>query len=106
MAHYAIMNVGTERLHRKAGNLYEVVYETERGAKGACTRLNREYTGCEMKVENGKDVVQWVVVNYAEYCARPVKMVEKTNLMSGKKYMEAEDTPNCCSPSSETYWSM
>ena len=33
-------------------------------------------------------------------------MVEKTNLMSGKKYMEAKGTPLCCSPSSETYWSM
>jgi hypothetical protein len=35
----------------------------------------------------------------------PVKMVERTNLMSGKKFMEAEDTPYFCSPASETYWS-
>lgn len=33
-------------------------------------------------------------------------MVERVNLMSGKKYMELADTPRCCSPSSETYWSM
>jgi hypothetical protein len=33
-------------------------------------------------------------------------MVERVNLMSGKTYMEAEDTPPCCSPASETYWSM
>ena len=33
-------------------------------------------------------------------------MVERTNLMSGQKYMEAEDTPNYCSPASEAYWSM
>ena len=32
--------------------------------------------------------------------------VEKTNLMTGKKYMESVNTPLCCSPSSETYWSM
>lgn len=41
--------------------------------------------------------------------AKPVeapKMVEKTNLMTGKKYMEEEGTPRCCSPASELYWSM
>jgi hypothetical protein len=34
------------------------------------------------------------------------EMVERVNLMSGKKYMERRDTPIFCSPSSETYWSM
>jgi len=33
-------------------------------------------------------------------------MVERTNLMSGKKYMEDVNTPNFCSPASESYWSM
>lgn len=33
-------------------------------------------------------------------------MVERTNLMSGEKYMEEEGTPNYCSPASEAYWSM
>ena len=32
--------------------------------------------------------------------------VERTNLMTGEKYKERFDTPMCCSPSSETYWSM
>lgn len=36
----------------------------------------------------------------------PARKVEKTNLMTGKTYMEAVDTPLCCSPASETYWSM
>jgi hypothetical protein len=34
------------------------------------------------------------------------RMVERTNLMSGKKYQEDVNTPYFCSPSSETYWSM
>jgi len=34
------------------------------------------------------------------------RMVERTNLMSGKTYQEDVNTPNCCSPASETYWSM
>ena len=35
-----------------------------------------------------------------------VKMVERTNLMTGKKYMEPANTPNYCSPASEAYWTM
>jgi hypothetical protein len=101
---YVIINVGTERAHKKAHSM--AVYKTEGAAKGVCTRLNREYTGCSMQIDDaGHDVVQWKVMPLADYIARPVKMVERTNLMSGLKYMEAEDTPNFCSPSSEAYWS-
>lgn len=30
----------------------------------------------------------------------------EVNMMSGKKFQERYDTPNYCSPSSESYWSM
>lgn len=33
-------------------------------------------------------------------------MVEKTNMMTGEKFLESENTPYYCSPASETYWSM
>lgn len=32
--------------------------------------------------------------------------VARHNLMGGAEYMERFDTPNFCSPSSESYWSM
>ena len=32
-------------------------------------------------------------------------MVEKTNIMTGKKFLERENTPYYCSPASESYWS-
>lgn len=102
---FVIVNVDTKKLYYKSGHYCSAMYETERGAKAACTRLNRAFTGCEMKVSNGKDVVQWTVMSASEYRARPVKMVKKINLMSGQEYTEAEDTPLCCSPASETYWS-
>lgn len=35
-----------------------------------------------------------------------VTHIEKTNMMTGKKYLERYDTPISCSPASETYWSM
>ncbi|CAB5214860.1 hypothetical protein UFOVP190_293 [uncultured Caudovirales phage] len=38
--------------------------------------------------------------------ATPATYVERTNIMTGKKFMEREDTPFFCSPSSETFWSM
>ena len=33
-------------------------------------------------------------------------LVERTNIMTGEKFMEPADRPYFCSPSSETYWSM
>lgn len=34
------------------------------------------------------------------------RMVTRTNLMTGQEYEEDVNTPNFCSPSSETFWSM
>jgi hypothetical protein len=34
------------------------------------------------------------------------RMVTRKNLMSGKTFEEDVNTPNCCSPASETFWSM
>jgi len=34
------------------------------------------------------------------------KMVTRKNLMSGIEYQEDVNTPLCCSPASETFWSM
>lgn len=45
----------------------------------------------------------WEVMKYEDY-KRMTKTV--TNLMSGKKVEIPLDTPLCCDPSSETYWSM
>jgi len=34
------------------------------------------------------------------------KMVTRKNLMTGAEFEEDVNTPNCCSPASETFWSM
>ena len=34
------------------------------------------------------------------------KKVKRINMMSGNEYEESINTPLCCSPASETYWSM
>ena len=33
-------------------------------------------------------------------------MVQRKNFLTGEPFMERYDTPNFCSPSSESYWSM
>lgn len=38
--------------------------------------------------------------------AKPVAMKTVTNIMSGEPVEIPADTPLCCDPSSETYWSM
>ena len=70
-------------------------FDTFAGAKRSMTCKNRKLD---------KPVYAAAEANY--YNTNVVFSVERTNLMSGKKYMEASNTPNYCSPSSESYWSM
>lgn len=72
-------------------------YATEAAAKAAKTRMEKS------KRWAGKELA---VAETSYYAKNIEKMVEKTNMMSGKKYMESVNTPNYLSPSSETYWSM
>ena len=85
--------------HKLRKNCADVRFATEKGARISLTRFLR--TGGD----DGSEF--WVVMSYDEHrAAFPPKMVKRVNFMSGKTYMESDDTPNCCSPSSETYWSM
>ena len=68
-------------------------FESSRGAKIARAAANK----------NSKNTYE--VVSLEEFNTDIVKMVEKTNLLSGEKFMERSDTPYYCSPSSETFWS-
>jgi len=40
------------------------------------------------------------------YYATIERTVTRKNLMSGIEYKESVNTPLCCSPASESYWSM
>ena len=48
----------------------------------------------------------YAVAEYADFRANIELKVERTNMMSGQKYMESVNTPNYMSPASEAYWSM
>ncbi len=72
-------------------------FKTLAAAKAARTRMVR-------RQKFKPDTLAIAESNY--YLSHIKKMVERTNLMTGKTYMEDVNTPRCCSPSSEAYWSM
>ena len=72
-------------------------YATESAAKAAVTRFAK-------KGVVSKDEVAVVEDDY--YFENIEAKVKRVNMMSGKEYYESVNTPNFCSPSSESYWSM
>jgi hypothetical protein len=100
MAYFVIMNVGTERLYRKPSEYSDAVYDTERGAKGMCTRLNKKYGNTK----------QWVVIPYEEFEEKhnPLVVVYNTVTGDGKTpiYIRRSEVGGPCDPSTERYWSM
>ena len=69
-------------------------YKTFGSARATRTRLCRKA---------GYSVDQLSIIDTKYY--KP-QMVERTNLMTGETYQEDVNTPNFCSPSSESFWSM
>ena len=126
---YYIINNDTQRIHREPGRKS---WDCDRyagigAAKAGVTRTIKFY---EKAIE---DVAQTVAEGKPDYYARRYNayrdavqhnlalrdtysivavsdyaepMVERVNLMTGKKYMEGINTPGYMSPSSEAYWSM
>ena len=94
--YFLIVDTRTNQKYKKPGHYTETAYNQERGAKIACTKLNKSHATTRFVIMTNEQFDYYY----------PVKMVERVNLMSGQKYLEAEDTPNFCSPASESYWSM
>ena len=69
-------------------------YKTFGSARATRTRL------CN---KAGYTVEQLSIIDTKYY--KP-KMVTRKNLMTGAEFEEDVNTPNCCSPASETFWSM
>lgn len=87
---YVAYDKQTTRLVRKANG--DEFFNTEAAAKRHVTRyLDHDAYG---------------IADYDTYQASIEARVERTNLMSGQKYMESINTPGYMSPASEAYWSM
>ncbi len=72
-------------------------FKTEAAAKAARTRMIKRLK---------YDGTQLAVAEVAFYTQNIAGTVTRTNLMTGKTYQESVNTPSCCSPASEAYWSM
>jgi len=76
-----------------------LLYKKYIKSKGAATRALNE----AMKKNPDR---AYAVAEAGDFYENIELMVERVNLMSGKKYMERVNTSNACSPASETYWCM
>lgn len=93
---YVVYEVESTRLvsEKRYGKTH---FASEAAAKAARTRLIKKgkYTEEQLRVQDAQAYKMFIE-----------ETVERVNLMSGKTYRESVNTPLCCSPSSETYWSM
>lgn len=81
-------------------------YKTFGAALRTATKWNDRYLAKNIGSPRGTGPGPYGVASVEHYRSRVVRMVTKTNLLSGKTYTEASNTPGFMSPSSEAYWSM
>jgi hypothetical protein len=84
-------------VYRKNDTVIVSTNKTESAAKASATRLVKggKYSADELRVSDSKTFHMFIEAT-----------VERVNMMTGEVYNERINTPNCCSPASETYWSM
>lgn len=85
--------------HGHPHSAYAKDYKTAHGARQAAAKFNaRSWRGI------GPGPYGWCEAEH--YATRVVYSATRSNMISGKEYQEASNTPGYCSPSSEAYWSM
>ena len=95
-------------VHQNTGNIITdrggrwQAYKTQAAAKACRTRVVAKLS---FKLEDLVIVSQDNLQQFRHAHNLPTK-IERTNIMTGKKFLEDVDTPYFCSPASETYWSM
>jgi hypothetical protein len=91
---FVIYDTETTKIYAASKN--NIYPATEKAAKAARTRILKANPELVGKLE----IADAIVFN-----KHIEKQVYRTNLMSGKPYLEAYNTPSYCSPASESYWS-
>jgi hypothetical protein len=89
---HVIYNIVTTRL------LSRKTYATATAAKAGLTRA--------AKADTTMIKSDYAIAEAGLFHATIEKSTERTNMMSGAKYMEPINTPLHSSPASESYWSM
>jgi len=97
---YVIYNKETTRLfsvRARSANMWKDSF----GSKGAATRAFNTAIR-EEKIEAD----EYAIAERADFHANIEKMVTVKNLMNGADVEQPVNTPRCCDPSSELYWTM
>lgn len=98
---FVIYNKETTRTLRMKGKEY---YATAAAAKAALTRYSKKSELMPTNPDYPLFLYGIAEVGYFRDHIEKTKVVK--NAMSGKKTRIPVNTPMCCDPSSETYWSM
>jgi hypothetical protein len=77
------------------GSKHRMSFKTEGAANAHLTRMGKM----------GYRTNEYDVCSRWHYDTHVAKTVTKRNLMTNEEYQEDINTPLCCSPASETYWS-
>lgn len=97
---FVVYNVKTTKLLRMPSGgvgCYKETYATVAAAKAALTRA----------VKKGKaQFNEYGIAELGEFRNKIEKTETKRNLLTGEEFTQPVNTPRCCDPSSELYWSM
>ena len=132
---FVIVNKNNNSIHREPNkkSYANTQYKNEAAAKAGITRTLKYYAKAIDDVNSvvaegkkkyasrlynayeeatNKDLGRTYVAEKSNYMVMSVEdydliepMIERTNMMTGKKFMEPINTPHYMSPSSESYWS-
>jgi hypothetical protein len=89
---FVVYNTSTAKI---VGSRHRKAFKTMAAAKAHLTRMSKM----------GYNETEYGVAAQDYYNRYFSKTVTKVNLMTGQEYNEDVNTPHCCSPASETYWS-
>ena len=86
-------------------------YKTLAAAQAAITRAHKRYLKTHIYYPGSNaaedDPLSWMAAADANYYHLMIEQrVTKRNLITGKEFTQSVNTPRCCDPSTETYWSM
>ena len=96
---YVIYNLQSTRIRG------DRVYKTHAAAKAALTRINNTWNRV-YPAELDHPRFLFGIAELDHYYKNIERQVARINMITGKEYEESVNTPLCCSPASETYWSM
>jgi len=98
---YVIYNEMTTKILRVRAKhfgvgMFREYYESERAAKAGLTRYRKKHP---------EDRQVWLIASVEDH--QKIERVERVqSLIGGGTVVQSVNTPLCCDPSSETYWSM